>query len=106
MTAGPRMNCGAGGPGVAGVAPVNSAPAAPAVVVPVQNQWVPISRTTPTTVAVAIALAMFAPAPSVAVKPTTIDVAADASVAMVSFAYRALTMIRPPVMVNIDVSDS
>src|SRR5258706_16391959 len=100
MTPGPRRIFVITASGVAAVAPRDSAEA-----VAPTDQCVPISRTTPTTVAVAIALAMFAPAPSVAVKPTTIDVAAEASVAMVSFAYRALTMIRPPVMVNIDVSD-
>src|SRR6266568_5033715 len=101
MTPGPRMNFPLGGSGVAAVAPICSAP--PTVVA--VTQWVPISRTWPTTDDDAIAVAMFAPAPSDAVKPTVIVVAFDASVAMVSFAYSKLTRTRPPVIVNIDVSD-
>src|SRR5258708_23797522 len=101
MTPGPRMNFPLTGSGVAAVAPICSAPPTVAAV----TQWVPISRTTPTIDEEAIAVAMFAPAPSVAVNPSVIVVAADASVAMVSFAYSKLTWIRPPVIVNIDVSD-
>src|SRR5258708_35541922 len=93
------MNFPLTGSGVAAVAPICSDPPAAAAV----TQCVPIARTTPTIDEEAIAVAMFAPAPSVAVNPSVIVVAADASVAMVSFAYSKLTWIRPPVIVNIDV---